>query len=471
MYYKIYAGGTFIETEYKLEVRNPFDNSLIATTYIAQREDLELAIVKGEEAFQVMRNMPSHKKHEILIQIVHGLKSKREYLAELLSKEAGKPLKYALGEIDRAIQTFVIAAEECKRLPKEYVSLDWTPAGEKKEGLIKHVPIGLISGIAPFNFPMNLAVHKIAPAIASGNCIVLKPARATPLSVLELAKIVDETDLPKGAVSIIPMDRISGNLLYRDPRFKLLSFTGSPDVGWKMKNGAGKKKIALELGGNAGVVVTSSAEIKTAVAKCIVGAYAYQGQVCIHVQRIYVQDDIFDQFVEEFSEQVKKLKYGKPDDLETDITSMIDEDNAIRVEEWVIEAVADGAKVLCGGNRNGTYFEPTLMTNTNTQMKVCFKEIFGPVVTVERFKEFNEAISLINDSEYGLQAGVFTNSIDEMNTAFNELEVGGVIINDIPTFRVDHMPYGGVKNSGYGREGVKYAIHEMMEPRLLVKPS
>lgn len=466
---KIYIAGKFVSTNQKLEVISPFDNSSVGLTYLAGEKELENAIVGALDIENEMRDLPSHKKYKILMDIANQVKSKKEYLALILAKEAGKPLKYALGEIERAIQVFIIAAEESKRLKKEYFSIDWTPAGEGKEGLVKYFPVGLIAGIAPFNFPLNLAVHKIAPAIASGNPIILKPARSTPLTILELAKIIDSTELPKGAFSVLPMDREVGGKLVTDDRIKMLSFTGSPVVGWDMKAKAGKKKVALELGGNAGVIVTESSDIDLAVNKCLLGGFAYSGQVCIHVQRIYVNENVFDKFVDKFISATKLLKFGSPEDSLTDISSMIDEGNAIRVENWVNEAVEEGAEILLGGKRKGCYFEPTIITKTKQQMKVCSLEVFGPVVTIEKYSKYDDAISFINNSDYGLQAGVFTNTINEMNQAFNELEVGGVIINDVPTFRVDHMPYGGVKNSGSGREGVKYSISEMMEPKLLVK--
>ncbi len=467
--YKIYCGGEFIATSQELKVFSPFDNRQIATTFLAQTDDLETAIAKAEAVKDTMKHLPVYKRFEILRSISQTIEKNKDRLATVLAKESAKPFRYALGEINRAVQTFLVAAEESKRLPKEYISLDWTAPGENKEGLVKYFPIGLVAGISPFNFPLNLAVHKIAPAIAAGNPIILKPARSTPLSLLELAKIIDKTDLPKGAVSILPMDRESGNQLVTDDRFKLLSFTGSPAVGWKMKQQAGRKKVLLELGGNAGVVVGKSADIDLAVKRCMIGGFAYSGQVCIHVQRIYIQESIFDEFVQRMIDATKKLKYGSPEDAETEISAMIDEDNAIRVEEWVNDAVADGAKILFGGKRNKTYYEPTIITNTHPMMNVCALEIFGPVVTVEKFDKISDAFAEINNSQYGLQAGVFTNDIKEMNFAFDVLDVGGVIINDVPTFRVDHMPYGGIKNSGLGREGLKYSIHEMMEPKLLVK--
>ncbi len=467
--YKIYLAGEFITTDNKLEVTNPYTNEIFAMTYLANNELLNVAIEKGKQAEKVMKQLAPWQKYEILKEITEAILQDKNRLASVLSKESGKPMRYALGEIGRAAQTFLVAAEEAKRLPKEYFSLDWTPAGQGKEGLVKYFPIGLVAGIAPFNFPLNLAVHKIAPAIAAGNPIILKPARSTPLSVLELAKIIDKNSLPKGAISILPTDREAGNTLVTDERIKMLSFTGSPEVGWQMKTAAGKKKVALELGGNAGVVVCESADINKAMARILMGAFAYSGQVCIHVQRIYVQSSIFGDFSKVFVEKVKNLKAGNPLEDATEISSMIDEDNAKRVESWVNEAVDDGAKVLCGGKRDGGYFEPTVLTNSKSQMKVCSMEIFGPVVTLEKFENYEDVIEEVNNSEYGLQAGVFTNKINEMDFAFDNLEVGGVIINDVPTFRVDHMPYGGVKNSGFGREGLKYSIHEMMEPRLLVK--
>ncbi len=469
MTYPIYTGGQFVETSTKLDVVNPFTQKVFAQTFLAGKEELEFAILKAQAVQEEMKNLPSYKKFEILRQVSEEIKARREELALLLCRESGKPIRYALGEIDRAAQTFLIAAEESKRLPKEYISLDWTPAGEKKEGLVKYFPIGLVAGIAPFNFPMNLAVHKIAPAIAAGCPILLKPASQTPLSTLELAKIIDRTALPKGAVSVIPMNRAAGNQLVTDERFKLLSFTGSPAVGWEMKKNAGKKKVVLELGGNAGVIVSKSANMEDALKKGLVSGFAYSGQVCIHAQRFFVHESLFDAFTKKFAEGAKNLKYGSPEEKETDISVMIDEPNARRVEEWVSESVKQGAKVLCGGKRNGVFYEPTVLTNTSNVMKVCSEEIFGPVVTVEKFSSFTDAVKMINDTAFGLQAGVFTCDISEMNYAHDNIETGGVLLNDVPSLRLDHMPYGGVKDSGLGREGVKYAIQDMMEARILVK--
>lgn len=467
--YQIYSAGKFVTSTKILEVKNPYDNSLIATTYLADEAILEQAITKTLSIKEELKILSSLKRFEILKQISETITSNRQQLAEVLCLESGKPIKYALAEIDRSAQTFLVAAEESKRLPKEYVSLDWTPNGEGREGIVNYFPIGLVAGIAPFNFPMNLAVHKIAPAIASGCPIILKPASSTPLSCLELAKIIDATSLPKGAVSILPMDRITGNLLVTDERFKLLSFTGSPEIGWKMKNHSGKKKVVLELGGNAATVICESTDLKDALPKSLMGAFAYSGQICIHAQRFVVHSSLFKTFTEALKAETLKLKYGNPIETSTDISNMIDEENAVRVESWINEAIQQGAQLLCGGKRIGSYVEPTILLNCNNTMKVYAEEVFGPVVCINSFNTINEAIALVNDTKFGLQCGVFTNSISELDKCFKEIEVGGVIHNHVPTLRYDHMPYGGVKESGLGREGVRYAIHDMLEPKVLVK--
>ncbi|HRZ41509.1 MAG TPA: aldehyde dehydrogenase family protein [Bacteroidales bacterium] len=467
--FPIYVAGRFIEGHDLLEVINPYTGRAFASTWRAGTEHLEESIAAAIAVTEEMKNMPSYQRSAILQEIAAGIEDNAAEFSEVLAMEAGKPVRYATGEVLRAMQVFRVAAEECKRLPGEYLSLDWTPAGTGKEGWVKHFPVGPVAAIAPFNFPLNLAVHKIAPAIATGCPVVLKPATSTPLSTLLLARLIDQTDLPKGAVSILPLDRTTGNLMVTDERFKLLTFTGSPEVGWEMKRKAGKKKVVLELGGNAGLIITPTADLQAAVPKAVAGSFAYSGQVCIHTQRIMVHRSVFGAFADAFTRQTLMLQQGDPLDPETEISVMIDQGNAIRVEEWVAEAVAGGAEVLCGGVRRGTFFEPTVLTGTRNHMKVCALEVFGPVVTLEPYDTFEEAVAIVNHSRYGLQAGVFTQNIREMDYAFNHLEVGGVIINDVPTFRVDHMPYGGVKESGLGREGVKYAMLDMLEPRLLVK--
>jgi glyceraldehyde-3-phosphate dehydrogenase (NADP+) len=467
--YKIYAAGRWLDTNEMLPVARPYDGQVFAEVGVASPGHLELAIQSAAAVQKEFGSMPGHRRSSILKEIAGRMEDVREALARLLCQEAGKPLRYALIEVDRAIQTFRIASEEARRLPGEYLPIDWTPSGEGKEGWLRYFPVGLVGAISPFNFPLNLSAHKIAPALAAGCPIILKPASQTPVSILELARIISQAGLPDGALSIMPMKRETGNLLVTDNRIKLLTFTGSPEVGWKMKNDAGQKRVVLELGGNAGVLVTDPSRMEMAVAKCVTGAFAYSGQVCIHVQRIFILEPLFDDFIRRFLERTASLVAGDPMDPATDISVMIDETNAIRVESWIGEAVAGGARILAGGKRKGSYVQPTVITGTTPDMKVCAREVFGPVVVIEPVGSFEEGLAMINDSKYGLQAGVFTHSLDEMNRAFSDLEVGGVIINDVPSFRVDHMPYGGVKDSGFGREGVRYAMMDMLEPRLLVK--
>jgi len=467
--YPIYVAGNFEKSAKVLDVYNPFKGYAFARTYQASDEQYELAMAKAIACKKELAEMPAYEKYEALRFISDSITSGRQVLAETLCYESGKPMKYALGEVDRAAQTFLVAAEESKRIPKEYISLDWTTAGKNKEGLVKYFPSGIVAGITPFNFPINLVAHKVAPAIAAGCPIILKPASSTPLSSIELAKIIAKANLPAGTFSVLPMDRKTGNKMVTDERFNVLSFTGSPVVGWEMKKNAGKKRVLLELGGNAAVIICPGINIEETVKKSLVGGFSYSGQVCIHAQRFFIHKDIFEVFSKDFAEGVQHLKYGDPKNLDTDVSVMIDQANADRVEEWVNEAIANGANVLCGGKKEGAFYLPTVLTNVKNDMKVYAEEIFGPVVILDSFSTFEEAVNKVNDSKFGLQAGVFTNSISELDYAFNNLDVGGVIHNDMPTFRADHMPYGGVKDSGLGREGVRYAIMEMMEPRVLVK--
>jgi glyceraldehyde-3-phosphate dehydrogenase (NADP+) len=468
--YKIYCAGKFISSSKKLEVTNKYSQAVYAKTYLANKEILEQAITAANDIKEASKKLSSHEKFTALKFIAEEIEKNKNHLAEVLCIESAKPIRYAIAEIERAAQTFLIAAEECKRLPKEYMSLDWTPNGKSKEGIVNYFPIGLVAGISPFNFPLNLAVHKIAPAIAAGCPIILKPASSTPLSTLELAKIIDKTNLPKGMVSILPMDRVTGNLLVTDERFNLLSFTGSPAVGWPMKAQCGKKKIVLELGGNAGVIISESANLNDILNKCVGGAFTYSGQICIHAQRFFVHPKHYDVFLSLLKTESEKLIIGDPLKPETQLSSMIDEANAIRVEAWVNEAIEQGAKLVTGGKRNGVFYEATILTNTSSAMKVNSEEVFGPVICVEKYDDtIKDAVKKINDSKFGLQCGVFTDSVSELDYCFNSIEVGGVIHNDVPTIRFDQMPYGGIKESGLGREGVKYAIMDMLEPKVLVK--
>lgn len=442
---------------------------MVATTYLADESILDEAITAALHAKEALQNLSSQTKHGILKQISDEIYANRDRLAKILSLESAKPLKYALAEIDRSAYTFLIAAEESLKNKTEHLLLERILHTEQKQGIVEYFPIGLIAGIAPFNFPMNLAVHKMAPAIASACPIILKPASRTPLSCLELAKIIDKTDLPKGAISILPMDRTTGNLMVTDERFKLLSFTGSPDIGWKMKQQSGKKKVVLELGGNAATIITPSADMKDALTKSLMGAFSYSGQICIHAQRFIVHASVYNTFVDELKALTLQLKYGNPADTTTDISNMIDEENAIRVENWINEAIQQGAKLICGGKRSGSYVEPTILTGCNKNMKVYAEEIFGPVICINSYDTIEDAINQANNTKFGLQCGVFTNDETELNTCFKQIDVGGVIHNHVPTLRYDQMPYGGIKESGLGREGVKYAIHDMLEPKVLVK--
>lgn len=469
-FYEIYCAGEFIKTGKELQVLNKYTGQVFAQTWLAEKEQLDWAIQKAERVKKELSGLSAFEKYEILQAIAEALKKNRNYLAEILATESAKPLKYALGEIDRSIQTFVIASEECKRLPGELMQLDWTALGKGKEGIIKYFPAGIVAGISPFNFPMNLAVHKIAPAIAAGCPIILKPASSTPLSTLELAKIIDATKLPKGAVSILPMDRVSGNHLATDERIQVLSFTGSPEVGWKLKEQAGKKKVILELGGNAGVIISEKNTAKELIAKCIVGAFSYSGQICIHAQRFVVHEKLYDDFCEKMKAAAIQITVQDPLLEDTLFSTIIDEANAKRIETWVNEALQGGAELLTGGTRKGLGYSPTILTKVNHHSKVYCEEVFGPVICIEKYSgTIAEAVDRINDSKFGLQAGVFTDSAEELDYCFRHLEVGGVIHNNVPTVRFDQMPYGGVKESGLGREGVKYAILDYMEAKILVR--
>lgn len=468
--FKPYVAGEFAETREYLSVTDKFTGTEFAKAGIADESMLERAIAAAADSESIMSTLHSSDKYQILKFISDRLYEERKHFANIIAAEAGKPVKYSRIEAERAAQTFLTAAEESKRIFSELLQLDWFPYGKNKEALIKLFPVGTIAGITPFNFPLNLVAHKVAPAIAAGCPVILKPASATPVTALELARIINESALPKGAFSVLPMSHQVSKPLIQDERIKKVSFTGSPETGWQLKNECGKKKITLELGGNAAAVITPSANISEAIVKCVTGAFAFSGQICIHTQRIFVHKNIYQGFLAGFVEKAKEWKYGNPSDNGTDISVLIDEKNATRVKQWIGEALEHGAVAVMGGGKSGNYIEPTVLTNTRSFMKVRKNEIFGPVVTIEQYESFQQAVDLVNDSDFGLQAGVFTDSIEEMNIAFKKIRTGGVLINESPTFRVDHMPYGGVKDSGFGREGVKYAIHEMCDMKVLLKP-
>lgn len=416
----------------------------------------------------MMRGSSAFARSNLLHRMADGISRRHTEVAELIAREAGKPIRAARLEVERSVLTFRTAAEEAKRINGEVIPLDWMPASEGRFGIVRRFPIGPISGITPFNFPLNLVAHKVAPALAAGNSITLKPAPQAPLTSLKLGEIFLEAEGPAGAFNIVPCNVEDADPLVTDDRIKMLSFTGSPTVGWMLKNRAGKKKVALELGGNAGVIVHSDADLDFAATRIVQGGFGYAGQTCISVQRILVQSAVFDSFLEHLIPKVQALRVGDPLDEKTDFGPVIGDRDADRIEEWIREAVAGGARPLTGGTRQGRLFTPTVLTDTRSGMAVNCKEVFGPVVTVEPYDEFDLALERLNDSAFGLQAGIFTDTLGLAMKAYDRLDVGGVIIGDIPTFRVDHMPYGGVKDSGMGREGLRYAIEEMTEPRLLV---
>ena len=467
--HKIYLAGRWVDSPDMLVVDNPANPAAPAgATYNATAEQYEEAVTAAVAAFEHTKVLPAYERGRALREISTGIKSRREELGRLLSLEAGKPIRDALVEVDRAILTFRLGAEEAERMYGETIPLDLMASSKGRMGITRRFPIGPVAAISPFNFPLNLAAHKLSPAIAAGCSIVLKPPSKDPLSMLTVAEIIDGVGLPAGAVSVLPMTRELGDRMVADERFKLLTFTGSPSVGWRMKERAGKKKVVLELGGNAGVIIDKTADLDWAVKRCVVGAFAYSGQVCISVQRMYVHEDVREVFLEKFLDGVAAMRVGDPVDPTTDIGPMVDEGQAARTQRWVDEAVQLGGKVVAGGHARGAFFEPTVLENVPVEAQVCSNEAFAPLVVVFSFSDFGDAIRQVNDSFFGLQTGVFTNDLGHAWQAFNELEVGGVIINDTPTYRIDHMPYGGVKDSGQGREGLRWAIEDMTELRIMV---
>ncbi len=461
-------GRSWENAESTIPVTNPYTQQVFAEVSLANPSTIDRAIALATNAFQTTRRLPSHKRARICSQIAEGIKKRQEEFAETITIESGKPLLYSRGEVARSISTFNLAAEEATRIPGELLNLDISEAAQGKTGIVKRFPLGPISGISPFNFPLNLVAHKVAPALAVGNPIVLKPSSLTPLTALLLGRVIAETDAPEGAISILPCRSSDATALVEDDRLQMVTFTGSPPVGWDIKSRAGRKRVTLELGGNAGVIIEPDADLEMTAKRVCFGAFAYSGQVCISVQRTFVHESIFDSFKEKLLNEVSTLKRGDTLLDTTTIGPLIDLENAKRIEQWIEEAVSGGAKLLCGGKRNGTFVEPAVLTQVNPKYQAVCQEAFGPLMILEPYTDFQDALHSVNDSAFGLQAGVFTNQINKAFNAFNELEVGGVVLNDVPTFRVDNMPYGGVKDSGMGREGIKYTIEEMTEIKLLV---
>lgn len=448
-------------------VTNPFDHRTVGEVCQAASHDIDEAIGSAERAFQQMRRLQAHHRSRVLSLVASQIEQKKESFAQLMTAETGKPVAFSRAEVDRSIFTFTYAAEEAKRLGGSVLPLDLAPHSDNRFAVARRFPIGPITAITPFNFPLNLVAHKVAPAIAVGNTVVLKPSSSAPLTALLLADIINGSSLPRGAFNIVPCAAGEAAQLITDERIKLVSFTGSPEIGWDIKRKAGKKKVVLELGGNAGVIVDRGVNLEYAVKRIAQGSYGNAGQSCIAVQRIYVHDAVYEEFERRFVDASKATRVGDPSDEHTVVGPMINEEAAQKVEEWVHEATSDGARMLCGGKRIGAVLEPTVLVNVRPEMRVSCREVFAPVVTLDRFSDFRDAVRAVNNSVYGLQAGIFTNDVNNIFFAYNQLEVGGVIVNDYPTYRIDHMPYGGVKDSGFGREGISYAMAEMSELKLL----
>ena len=466
--YPLYLNNKAEQPNTDLEVTDKFTGKLAFRVAQADGATIDAGIRGAVEAAEPMRALPAYARQAVLQHCVDRFKARFDELAYALCVEAGKPIKDSEGEVTRLIDTFRIAAEESVRMTGEVQPLDISPRAKGYQGLWKRVPIGPCSFISPFNFPLNLAAHKIAPAIAVGCPFVMKPASRTPLGALIVGEVLAETDLPPGAFSILPAHREGADLFTTDERLKLLSFTGSPAVGWDLKARAGKKKVVLELGGNAAVIVDKDADLDDALERVIFGAFYQSGQSCIGVQRIVIHADVYDRFRSMLVERTRTLVAGDPKDRSTFIGLMIDVKEAERLESWIAEALDKGATLLCGGKRDGAMLEASLLENVDPAAKLSAEEAFGPVAILIPFTEFGEALDIVNASRFGLQAGVFTRDLFKILDAWDRLEVGGVIANDVPSYRVDNMPYGGVKDSGLGREGVRFAMEDMTEIRNLV---
>lgn len=460
--------GRQLHTGDAIEVHSPYDDALVAIVHRAGSAEIEKAIATADRIFAESRRIPSWRRAEILQKISDGIAARHDEFARTIALEAGKPIRTARAEVDRAVFTFQVAAEESKRIYGEIVPLDWIPGTEGRTAYIQRVPRGPILGITPFNFPLNLVAHKVAPALAAGNPIIIRPSSQTPVSSFKLGEVVLEAGWPAGGIAVVPCTTDDADLLVEDRRIKFLSFTGSPAVGWALKERAGQKPVTLELGGNAGTIVHEDADLPLAAERVAWGGYSYAGQSCISVQRVYIHGGGYEAFVDELMPQVQALKVGDPLDEETDVGPLIDRGAADRLETWLQEAIQGGARVLIGGEREGNLWQPTVLASVEEDMRVSCQEVFGPLVSLYRYGEVMDAIRAVDTSDFGLQAGLFTNDWNLVQKAFEEIEVGGLMVNDVSTFRVDHMPYGGVKSSGAGREGLRYAIEEMTEMKLLM---
>ena len=466
--YPLYLANEAQQPNTDLEVTDKFTGEIAFRCAQADAATIDAGIAAAVEATEPMARMPAYERQDVLQHCVDRFKERFDELAYALCVEAGKPIKDSEGEVGRLIDTFRIAAEESVRMTGEVQPLDISPRAKGYQGIWKRVPIGPCSFISPFNFPLNLAAHKIAPAIAVGCPFVMKPASRTPLGAIIMGEVLAETNLPRGAFSILPAHRDGADLFTEDDRLKLLSFTGSPGVGWDLKAKAGKKKVVLELGGNAAVIIDHDADLDDALERVIFGAFYQSGQSCIGVQRIIIHEAVYDRFRDMLVAKTKTLVAGDPKDRDTFVGPMIDVKEATRLDTWIQEALAAGATLLCGGKRDGAMLEATLVDNCPRDTNLVREEAFGPVAILSKFTDFSAALAEVNDSKFGLQAGIFTRDLFKMFDAWDHLDVGGVVINDVPSYRVDNMPYGGVKDSGLGREGVRFAMEDMTEIRNLV---
>lgn len=466
---KSYIAGEWKDGNEHIEVLNPYSNEVVGTVPKAEKSDLEDAVAAALEGFRISKSLTAHERAGILERVSEKIAQEENDLARTIALESGKPMKYARGEAKRAHETFKFATGEARRIYGEVIPMDAASRGKDYFGFYQRVPKGVILAITPFNFPLNLVAHKVAPALASGNSVILKPASVTPLTSLKLGHILEDAGLPAGILNIIyGSGNDVGRVLVKDDRIQMVTFTGSLPVGETIKREAGFKTVTLELGNNAAVVVEDIRNIEEVVERLIIGAFAYSGQVCISVQRIYVNRTLYDDFLSLFVSRTEKQTLGDPLDEKTDIGPMITSSEALRVQEWLNEATSMGAEIATGGDVEGNFVHPTVITGATREMKVMKNEIFGPVVCIIPYDEYEQGLAMANDTKYGLQAAVYTSDVHKIMKAVDAFDVGGLIINDFPTFRVDHMPYGGVRKSGMGREGLKYAIEEMTEMKLVV---
>jgi glyceraldehyde-3-phosphate dehydrogenase (NADP+) len=465
-------GNDWVDARDTIVVKCPHTGGVVGECAKAGPAELERAVEAAVRGFATSRGMSSARRSDLLKKTAAGLERRREEIARTITSENAKPIRLSRVEVDRAVATFTASAEEAKRVGGEVLPLDLAPGGEGRVGITRRLPLGPVLAISPFNFPLNLVAHKVGPAIAAGNSVVLKPASSTPLTALLLGEVLLEAGMPPGLVNIVPCSAADADRLVADERFRVLTFTGSPAVGWELRKKAGRKRVILELGGNAAVIVHEDADLELAAERAVQGAFVYSGQVCISVQRIYVHDAVYDAFAKKAVAKAAALVAGDPFDERTQLGPLIDDAAAARTQAWVDEAVKGGARLLCGGRRQGRHFPATLLEQVTREMKVHCAELFAPVANLYRYPDFDSALAAVNDSPFGLQAGLFTRDVGRVFRAFRELEVGGVLHNESPTWRIDTMPYGGEKESGLGREGVRYALEEMTQLRLLaINPS